>query len=161
MKTIEIYDLSTVEPTVIDAVPDERHLYDLRGVQAGDSLVLVDETDEQVEFDRLDLRQTVGELGQGKLRLMLLRNPRAKVTVRIEYAGDTVEVHVHAATRLRRVRKLACVALGLDDDAAVDTSLRLPGSEVDLPLKRPIGAYLDKGQHKIILDLVHKVRPQG
>jgi len=33
--------------------------------------------------------------------------------------------------------------------------------ETDLPLKRPVGSYIDKGQHEICLDLVHKVRTQG
>ena len=91
MTTIEMFDLGVSEPTVIEAVPDDRRLVDLSEIRAGDSLVLVDETDESAEFNPIDLDRTVGGVAQGKLRLMLLRNPRAKVAVRVEYAGDSVE----------------------------------------------------------------------
>lgn len=160
MKTLELYDSGSSEPTVTEADDDHR-LVDLVEIYEKDVIVLVDDTDDQVEFVELDITATIAEVAQGKEILTLLRNPRTKVTVHVHYAGNTVDVHVHAATRLRRVRKLAVEALDLDAEGAADTTLRLEGSEEDLPLKRPVGAYLKKDQHEISLDLVHKVRPQG
>ncbi|MHA6783340.1 hypothetical protein ACVGOW_20455 [Pseudonocardia saturnea] len=79
----------------------------------------------------------------------------------MSYAGSVVTLHVHAATRIRRIRRMAVRDLGLDEATAADASIRLAGSDEDLPQNQPIGAYLDKGEHAIALDLVHRVRPQG
>jgi hypothetical protein len=160
MTTVELYDVGTTEPLVTEAADDHR-IVDLAEIDESDVLVVVDEADNQVEFVGLDVTLTVGEVANGQKSLSLLRNPTVKVTAHVHYAGDVVDLDVHAATRIRRVRKLAVAAFELDAERAADTSLRLEGSDVDLPLKRPIGAYLVKGQHEITLDLVHKVRPQG
>jgi hypothetical protein len=146
MKKLELFDIGSTKPTVSE-VDGDRRLVDLVEISETDVLVLVDDTDDQVELLELDVTKTITELSQGNSILSLLRNPRAKVTVNVTYLGDTVPIHVHAATRLRRVRKLAIEALCLDAERAADTVLRLEDSEDDLPLKRPIGAYINQGQH--------------
>ncbi|TDW19450.1 hypothetical protein [Kribbella kalugense] len=158
MTKIDLYEMGSRQPAMTDASDDQRLDEALR-LHGGDVLVLVD--DEDVDFADLDISRTVGDVAAGRTDLVILRNPLAKVTVNIHYAGLTKPLQVHAATRIRRIRKLAIKALELDAETAADTALRLEGANTDLPLKQPIGIYLDKGQHQISLDLVHKTRPQG
>ena len=161
--TIELYDMGSTEPRIFEA-EESRSLTDAVKLKSTEVLVLVDEGDEvdgDVDLVQLDRRTTVGEASQGHSRLTLLRNPAAKVTVNVHYAGVSKALQVRSTTRIRRIRKMAIAALGVDPERATDTSLRLSGSDADLTPKSPIGAYLGKGQHQIDLDLVHKDRPQG
>lgn len=161
--TIELYDMGSTEPLIVEA-EESSNLAEAVKLKAAEALVLVDEGDEvdgDVDLVELDRRTTVAEVAQGHSRLTLLRNPAAKVTVHVHYAGVSKTLQVRSTTRIRRIRKLAIAALGIDPERATDTSLRLHGSDADLTPKSPIGAYLIKGQHQIDLDLVHKDRPQG
>jgi hypothetical protein len=160
MTKIDVYEMGSKQPTTTEAADDQR-LDKALTLGDGDVLVLIDENDETVDFADLDVSRTVGDVAAGRPGLVFLRNPLAKVTVQVHYTGATETLHVHAATRIRRIRKLAIKALGLDAETAADTTLRLEGSNADLPGKQPIGIYLTKGEHEISLDLVHKTRPQG
>lgn len=159
MTKIDLFEMGSQQPASTDAHDDQR-LDEALQLHDGDVLVLVDD-DENIDFVDLDLSRTVGDVAAGRTGLVILRNPLAKVTVDVHYTGLTAPLQVHAATRIRRVRKLAIKALELDAETAADTALRLEGSSADLPLKQPIGIYLAPGRHQISLDLVHKKRPQG
>lgn len=159
MTKINVYEMGSKVPATIDAHEDQR-LDEALQLHDGDVLVLIDD-DEDVDFANLDVSRTVADVAADRAGLVVLRNPLSKVVVDVHYTGLTASLHVHAATRIRRIRKLAIKALELDPETAADTALRLEGSTTDLPLKQPIGIYLDKGQHQISLDLVHKRRPQG
>lgn len=159
MTTIDLFEMGSPQPATTDA-PDDRRLDEVLKLRDGDVLVLVGD-DDDVDVVDLDPTRTVGDVAAGRAGLVIVRNPLTKVTVHVHYTGLTEPLRVHAATRIRRVRRMAIKALGLDAETAVDTSLRLEGSDTDLPVKRPIGIYLDRGEHEISLDLVHKKRPQG
>lgn len=159
MTKIDLYEMGAPQPTVVDAIDDQRLDEALR-LHDGDVVVLID-ADDDVEVTNLDVSRTVADLAPGRSGLVVLRNPLASVEVTLSYAGLSATVRTHAATRIRRVRKLATRALHLDEETAADTALRLPGTTTDLPVKQPIGIYLTKGAHRISLDLVHKKRPQG
>ncbi|MBB6627496.1 hypothetical protein H5V45_09190 [Nocardioides sp. KIGAM211] len=161
--TIELYDMGSTDPHIFEA-EESSTIAEAVKLKSAEVLVLVDEGDEvdgDVDLVELDRRTTVGEASRGHSRLTLLRNPAARVTVNVHYAGVSKALQVRSTTRIRRIRKLAIAALGVDPERATDTALRLPGSDVDLTPKSPIGAYLGKGQRQIDLDLVHKDRPQG
>jgi hypothetical protein len=161
--TIELYDMGSTDPRIFEA-DESSTIAEAVMLKPAEVLVLVDEGDEtdgDVDLVELDRRTTVGEASRGHSRLTLLRNPAARVTVNVHYAGVSKALHVRSSTRIRRIRKLAIAALGVAPELATDTALRLPGSNVDLTPKSPIGAYLGKGQREIDLDLVHKDRPQG
>lgn len=158
--TIELYDLGSADPRIFEA-EESSTIAEALKLKSAEVLVLVDEVDEDVDVVEVDRRTTVGEASRGHSRLTLLRNPAARVTVNVHYAGVSKVLQVRSTTRIRRIRKLAIAALGVDPERATDTALRLPGSDADLTPKSPIGAYLDKGQSQIDLDLVHKDRPQG
>lgn len=160
MTTIHLFDVGSPVPVTTEA-RGEVAVKQALSLEDGDALVLIDDSDLDVDFANVDITQTVADLAKGSPGLVLLRNPLGRVTANVSYAGSLATIHVHAATRIRRVRRLAIRELGLDDATAADTSIRLAGSEEDMPPNRPIGAYLAKGEHKIALDLVHRVRAQG
>jgi hypothetical protein len=161
MTTIHLYDVGSREPVTTEAV-DEASVQQALNLHDGDVLVVVDDSDHgDGGLTDIDITRTVADLSNGRTGLVLLRNPLARVTVTVSYAGTMATLHVHAATRVRRIRRLAVRNLGLDDATAADTSIRLVGSDEDLSPNRPIGAYLANGEHEIALDLVHRVRPQG
>jgi hypothetical protein len=157
---IHLFDVGSREPITTE-VPSEASVKQALHLDAREVLVLIDDSENDGDLAVVDLARTVADVAGGGPSLALLRNPLARITVTVSYVGSVVTFVAHAATRVRRIRRLAIRDLGLDDATAADTSIRLVRSEEDLPLTRPIGAYLAKGQHEITLDLVHHVRPQG
>lgn len=91
----------------------------------------------------------------------IIKHHCREVEVTVSYVGTPVELKVHPAAHVQKVRADAIAALGITPVNAADLELRIPGTEADLDPAKPIGAYVAKASCALTLDLVHVVRPQG
>lgn len=108
----------------------------------------------------IDIEATAEDLFGDNPGHVLVHHCR-KVSVVVSYVGAERTVEVHPSAHVKKVRKEAIDAFGLDKEASADLVLRLPGSSDDLPVNSPIGAFVAKGSCTLQVDLVHLVRPQG
>lgn len=108
----------------------------------------------------LDPKVTLAEVFPGGIGHLLTHRCR-EVKLTAGYAGHTAHLDVHVATLVSVVLKQAAHDLKIDPATAADLVIRVHGSTEDMVLTNPIGAYLDKGDCQLTVDLVHVVRPQG
>ncbi|MEY2474056.1 MAG: hypothetical protein QOK28_3385 [Actinomycetota bacterium] len=108
----------------------------------------------------LDINLTLAQLFPGDVGHLVTHRCRdAKITA--VYAGHRARLDVHVATLVSGVLDQAVHDLKIDAATAADLVIRLHGSTEDMVLTNPIGAYLDKRNCQLAVDLVHVVRPQG
>jgi hypothetical protein len=120
--------------------------------------------DEQVfrvgDDTEIDVEQTAENLFGDEPGHVLVHHCR-KISVVVSYVGTERTIEARPSAHVKKVRKEAVDAFGLDKEASADLVLRLPGSSEDLPANSPIGAFVGKGTCVLRVDLVHLVRPQG
>jgi hypothetical protein len=151
---VHVYEAGNPTPASHTDVPPEATLREILLIEETETVYRVGDE----EILDLDL-EIIALFPNGPAHI--IKHHCREVEVTISYAGTPVEVKVHPAAHVQKVRAAAIAALGISPANAADLELRIPGTEEDLDPAKPIGAYAAKGTCTLTLDLVHIVRPQG
>lgn len=151
---VDIHEAGDAPATVLRDLPEDARIRDVIELTEEESFYLVG-SDETVDTD-LTVRQVFGSSGgQG------IKHPCKKVDVTVIYNGVPARFEVTPSQHVKQVLQKAVKELGIDHGQIPDLALRRAGTETDLPVSDPIGAYTAANTCGLELDLVYITRSQG
>lgn len=137
-----------------DADPD-KPIAEYIEIEEEERLFLVSDEGQEIEVGALIKEITITEV----LPVVVHRHPMIEVTV--HYSGRQATFEVSPGARVGAVRNMAIVQLGIEDSDAADLGLRTMDGTEDLPVNEPIGKIAGKHHHRVEVQLVAMVHPQG